>query len=257
MSLDAIDFTPRPAAAPRLRSVLATAALEVRLMMRNGEQLLLTLGIPVLLLLGLSTLHFVTLGPGPAIQWAMPGVMTLAIMSTAFTAQAIATGFDRRSGAMTFIGSTPLGRLGLLAGKTLAVIVIELIQFAILVPIAYALSWHPHGDPVSVVAYLIVGTAAFSSLGFALAGALRAEAVLAAANAIWLALLFVGGTVIPLDRLPHGLALVAAATPSGALGAGLRSVLVHGDSLAAWPLLVLCGWTVFGVVVAARTFKWD
>jgi ABC-2 type transport system permease protein len=257
MSVEQLDLTPRPGAANWTRAVLSTAALEVRLMMRNGEQLLLTLGIPVILLIGLSTLHFITLGPGPAVNWATPGVMTLAIMSTAFTAQAIATGFDRRSGALTILGSTPLGRDGLLAGKTLGVVCIELIQFAILVPLAFALGWQPHGDPASVVGYLIIGTAAFSALGFALAGALRAEAVLAAANAIWLVLLLIGGTVIPLDRLPHWLAVIAAGTPSGALGAGLRSVLVYGDSIAGWPVVVLLVWTAIGTFIALKTFKWD
>jgi ABC-2 type transport system permease protein len=257
MSIDRLTLSPQPGAAKRTHAIASTAALEVRLMMRNGEQLLLTLGIPVILLLGLSTLHFITLGPGPAVNWATPGVMTLAIMSTAFTAQAIATGFDRRSGALTILGSTPLGRSGLLAGKTLAVVFVEIIQFAILVPLAFALGWQPHGDPISVLAYVVIGTAAFSALGIALAGALRAEAVLAVANAIWLVLLLVGGTVIPLDRLPHWLAVIAAGTPSGALGAGLRSVLVHGDSLAGWPILVLTVWTAIGVVVALRTFQWD
>jgi len=247
MSLSDISLTPQPGAATRTRAVLSTAALEVRLMMRNGEQLLLTLGIPVLMLIGLSTLHFINLGPGKAINWATPGVLTLAVMSTAFTAQAISTGFDRRSGAITFLGSTPLGRGGLLAGKT----------FAIIVPIAFALGWQPHGDPISAIVYIVLGTAAFTALGIALAGALRAEAVLAVANAIWLVLLLVGGVIIPLDKLPHGLALIAAGTPSGALGAGLRSVLVHGDSLAGWPVLVLLAWFALGVGVAVKTFKWD
>ncbi len=257
MSLEQLALSPSPGAASRLRAIMSTALLEVRLMMRNGEQLLLTLGIPVILLVGLSKVHIVNLGPGPAVNWATPGVLTLAIMSTAFTAQAISTGFDRRSGAITLLGSTPLGRTGLLAGKTVAVIAIELIQFAILFPLAFALGWQPHGDPISAIGYIVFGTAAFSALGIALAGALRAEAVLAAANAIWLVLLLVGGTIIPLERLPHGLALLAAATPSGALGAGLRSVLVHGDSIAAWPVVILLLWAALGAVTAARTFQWD
>lgn len=257
MSMVSLDLSPRPGAAKRSKAVAATARLEVSLMMRNGEQLLLTLGIPVIMLIALSTLHFVNLGPGKAINWATPGVLTLAVMSTAFTATAIATGFDRRSGALTLLGSTPLGRSGLLLGKTLAVVVIELIQFAILVPLAFALGWQPAGDPIFAIFYLVLGTATFTALAVALAGALRAEAVLAVANAIWLVLLLVGGVIIPLDRLPHGLALIAAATPSGALGAGLRSVLVHGDIVAGWPTLVLLIWLAVGVGVAVKTFSWD
>jgi len=257
MSIEHLDLSPRSAAAPRLRAITSTAALELRLMLRNGEQLLLTLGIPLILLIGLSKIHIVSLGPGPAINWAAPGVMTLAVMSTAFTAQAIATGFDRRSGALTVLGNSPLGRGGLLAGKTLAVVGIEVIQFAILVPLAFALGWQPRGDLITALIYVVLGTAAFSALGIALAGALRAEAVLAVANAIWLVLLLVGGTIIPLDRYPHWLAVIAGGTPAGALGAGLRSNLVHGDMLQPVWVIVLLVWGAIGVGAAARTFKWE
>jgi ABC-2 type transport system permease protein len=254
-------LAPAPAAAPALRRVLAQARFDVGVMLRNGEQLLLTLVLPLLLLAGLSRTGAISLGSGvgdPASRVAIvaPGVLALAVMSTAFTGQAIGTGFDRRNGVLRLLGTTPLGRGGLLAGRVLAVLVVEAVQLVVLVPAALLLGWHPRAAgllPALVGAGL--GTAAFVALGLLLAGTLRAEAVLAGANLVWVLLLAGGGVVIPPERLGP-LAGVARALPSGALGDVLRTALQHGR----WSgsgFVVLLGWGVVAAAAAARWFRWD
>src|SRR6185312_134262 len=119
----------------------------------------------------------------------------------------------------------------LLLGKTLAVIAVEVLQIAVLVGVAYALGWHPHGNPAAVVLLLVVGTAAFSALGLLMAGALRAEATLAAANGVYLIFLLLGGIVFPLSRLPGGLQGFAKALPGTGLATGLRRVLEAGAGI--------------------------
>jgi len=111
---------PDPGSAPRARMVAAQAGLELRILLRNGEQLLLTLIIPVALLAGFSLEPLIKTGSGTRIDFLVPGIMALAVMSTAFTSQAIATGFERRYGVLKRLGSTPLGRDGLIAAKTSA-----------------------------------------------------------------------------------------------------------------------------------------
>lgn len=255
------SHVPAPGAAPAGRMVLAQATFELRLLLRNGEQLLLTLIIPAALLIGLTLTHWVDLGadaaaPGARIQIVAPGILALAVMSTAFTAQAIATGFDRRYGVLKYLGATPLSRTGLLAAKTLAVLAIEFLQIAILAAIALGLGWAPRGNPAVTAVLLLLGTAAFSVLGLALAGLLRAEATLAVANAIYLVLLLAGGTVIPLYKYPAAMAAVIEWLPSGALAQGLRVDLLTG-ALPWLDALVLALWTGVGAIVAARTFKWE
>ncbi len=251
------DLRPDPGAAPIGRMVVRQAAFELKLLTRNGEQLLLTLIIPLVLLVGLSSVDWIDLGSGPRINLVTPGILALAIMSTAFASQAIATGFDRRYGVLKLLGASPLPRWGLVAGKTLAVIVLEAATLTIIVTVAFLLGWSPTGNPLAVVALLLLGTAAFSTLGLALAGVLRAEATLAVANGIYLLLLFFGGIVIPFDRLPDPMAAVAKLLPSGALGGGLRDVLITGASIPMLAVAVLVAWCVVGLVIAARTFKWE
>jgi ABC-2 type transport system permease protein len=246
-----------PAPAAPWRRVVAQASFETRILLRNGEQLLVAIVLPALALVGLTLAGVPDLGSGRRIDVVAPGVLALAVMSTAFTGQAIQTGFDRRYGVLRLLGTTPLGRGGLLAGKALGVVVVELLQVVVLGAVALGLGWHPvlAGALPAVVAGL-VGTAAFVSLALLLAGTLRAEAVLAVANLVWVLLLAGGAVVVPAHRMPAGLSHVASALPSGALGEALRAALGSGR-LAVGPLLVLLAWAVVGSAAAARWFRWD
>lgn len=250
-------YTPRPGAAPLGRMITAQAALETRMLLRNGEQLLLTVIIPSLLLVLFSTVDVVDTGAGDSVDFLAPGVLALAVMSTAFTGQAIATGFDRRYGVLKRLGASPLPRWALMAAKTLSVLVTEVLQVALLTVIALALGWSPHGNPVWVVLLLLLGTAAFSGLGLLMAGTLRAEATLAAANLVFIVLLVCGGVIVPLDKFPDAVRAVLELSPVAALSDGLRDVLQHGAGVPGKDLLVLAVWTVLGLGAAARFFRWE
>lgn len=207
----------------------AQTALETRMLLRNGEQLLLTVVIPTLLLVLFSTVDVVDTGVSKAVDFLAPGVLALAVMSTAFTGQAIATGFERRYGVLKRLAASPLPRWALMTAKTGSVMVTEVLQVVLLTAIAFALGWSPHGDPLSVLLLLVLGTAAFSGLGLLMAGTLKAEATLAAANLVFLLLLVCGGVVVPLDRFPDGVRSVLELLPVSALSDGLRDVLQHGS----------------------------
>ncbi|CAL9389658.1 ABC transporter permease [Streptomyces sp. enrichment culture] len=250
-------YTPRPGAAPVGRMIAAQAALETRMLLRNGEQLLLTVVIPSLLLVLFSTVDIVDTGSGEAVDFLAPGVLALAVMSTAFTGQAIATGFERRYGVLKRLGASPLPRWALMAAKTLAVLVTEVLQVLLLTAIALALGWSPQGSPVAVLLLLVAGTAAFSGLGLLMAGTLKAEATLAAANLVFLLLLVGGGVVVPLDRFPDAARAALEWLPISALSGGLRDVLRHGAGIPWGQLGVLAAWAAAGLGAAARFFRWE
>ncbi|MQA96517.1 MAG: ABC transporter permease subunit [Streptosporangiales bacterium] len=253
-------FVPAPGAAPMGRMVLAQAGMELRTLLRNGEQLLLTLIIPVLLLVGASLAPVLDLGTERRVDFIAPGVLALAVMSTAFTGQAIGTGFERRYGVLKRLGTTPLSRFGLIAAKTVSVIAIELLQLAVLWAVALGLGWRPQGGPagaVAVVLLIVAGTAAFSALGLLMAGTLRAEATLAAANLVYLLLLLVGGVFFPLSAFPEALRPALELLPISALSGGLRAVLEHGAAPPLAALGVLLAWAVLATAAAARFFRWE
>lgn len=253
-------YAPRPGAAPLPRMIAAQARLETRLLLRNGEQLLLTMIIPALLLLLFSTVDVVDTGPGQRVDFLAPGAVALAVMATAFTGQAIGTGFDRRYGVLKRLGASPLPRAGLMAAKAVAVLGTIVLQLALLTAIALALGWSPRGGAggaLAVVLLVALGTAAFSGLGLLMAGTLRAEATLAAANLVFVLLLVAGGVIVPLEKFPDGARAVLEVLPVGALSDGLRDVLQDGGGMPWADLGLLVGWAVLGLAAAARFFRWE
>jgi ABC-2 type transport system permease protein len=261
MTQAASTFAPAPGAAPAGRMIAAQARLETRTLLRNGEQLLLTLVIPLLLLAAFSLEPLVNFGVGLSrVDFLTPGVIALAVMSTAFTSQAIATGFERRYGVLKRLGATPLSRGGLIAAKTTTVIAVELFQGALILLVGLALGWRPDASPAAIVLaplLILLGTAAFSGLALLMAGTLRAEATLAAANLVYVVLLGVGGVVFPLTKFPAAAQSVLELLPTGALSTGLRDVLQHGATFPAGNILTLAVWAVVAITLAARTFRWD
>ncbi|MGL5866494.1 MAG: ABC transporter permease [Dermatophilaceae bacterium] len=238
------------------RRVLARAAFETRQLLANGEQVLVSILLPALALLGLALTEVPDLGPPPRVDLAVAATLTLAVVSTAFTGQAIATGFDRRAGVLLFLGTTPLGRAGLLAGKSLAVITVLAAQVVVLGGLGLALGWRPSAPTLlPTLVTLLLGVAAFVSLALLLAGTVRAEGVLAVANLLWV--LFLGlGVIVPTDRLPGVVGSLARGIPSGALGDAVRAALVEGTwAWGAWG--VLLAWGAAGALLTVRTFRWS
>jgi ABC-2 type transport system permease protein len=254
-------WSPAPASAPLPRMIAAQAAQEARQLLRNGEQLTLTLVIPLLLLAAFSLEPLIDFGGGyTRIDFLAPGVIALAVMSTAFTSQAISTGFERRYGVLKRLGATPLSRQGLIAAKTATIVGVELLQAAIILLVAFGLGWSPDASPAAIVVVpllVLLGTAAFSGFALLLAGTLRAEATLAAANLIYVILLGIGGVVFPLTKFPPGARSWLELLPSGALSTGLRDVLAHASAFPVRDAVTLAVWAVAGVVLAARFFRWE
>lgn len=257
---DASLFIPAPGAAPMWRMVASQAGMELRVMLRHGEQFLLTMVIPVLLLVGFSLTSVLDVGEGPRVDALTPGVLALAIMSTSFTGLAIGTGFERRYGVLKRLGATPLSRFGLLAAKTLAVLGVQVIQIVVLCSVALALGWSPAltpGSALVAVALALLATAAFSSLALLMAGTLRAEATLAGANLVYVLLLGLGGVLFPTSSFPGPLEQAVSALPITALSSGLRTVLAEGSLPGPGVFAVLAVWAAVCGFLASRFFRWE
>ena len=241
--------------------ITAQAALETRTLLRNGEQLLLTLIIPVLLLIAFSLEPLVKVRAARRVDFLVPGIIALAVMSTAFTSQAIATGFERRYGVLKRLGATPLSRGGLIAAKTAH----GDRRRAGAGPDHHRRGPGPGLAPARRPGGRRLGGAAGAGRHRRLQrarrccwpGTLRAEATLAAANLIYLVLLGVGGIIFPLTKFPAAARPVLTLLPSGALSDGLHSVLQHGAGAAGARPGRAGGVGGGGIALAARTFRWE
>ena len=239
-----------------MRALAAQSRAEITLTLRRGESVLLAIGIPVGLLVFFSVVDLGFTTTKHPVDFLAPGILALAVMSTAMVSLGIATGFERQYGVLKRLGSTPLGRPRLLAAKTAAILGVELVQLIVLVPVALLLGWDPGNDPGAALAAVVLATIAFAGLGLLMAGALRAEVTLAAANGLYLVLLLLGGMVIPLGKLPRGLRDAARLLPAAALSDTLHASLGTAASQpAAW--VVLAVWAVIAPLAAAVSFRWE
>lgn len=245
-----------PGAAPTAARVAAHTRMELLLTLRRGESVLLTFLIPVAILVFFSLVDALPTGGRDSVDFLVPSVLALSVMSTAMTGLAIATGFERSTGVLSRLSVTPLRRRDLITAKILSVGLIEALQVTVLLIVGALLGWRPTtGLPIALLG-MALATVAFAGIGMAMAGRLPALTTLAVANIVYVVLLFVGGVIVPLDDLPGALRVVARALPIGAL-----SDITHGalgpDPIpgAAW--LVLAAWAVAAPVVAARTFRWE
>ncbi|GAA1489566.1 ABC transporter permease [Brachybacterium sacelli] len=247
---------PTAAPAPRLRRVLAHTSLEARVLLSNGEQLMVAIALPTLVLLGLRLLPVGRLEGAEPIDTALAATLATALISTSFTSQAIQTGFDRRNGVLRWIATTPLGRDGYLAGKVLATLLVHAVQIVVLGLLALILGWRPGAlELLAALPVWLVGTVAFGALGLLVAGLLRTEAVLAVSNLVFVLLVAVGGVAFPAEAYPRILRGLVDLLPSGALGELLRASLA-GGVFSLGSVLVLLAWAVLGTAAVIRWFRW-
>jgi ABC-2 type transport system permease protein len=242
-----------------VNALVAQARAETSMTLRRGETLLLTVGIPVLFLVFFSSVHVVSVGVPQSITFYLPGILALAVMSTAMVSLGIATGFERGYGVLKRLGSTPLGRPRLLGAKIGAILAVEVVQATVLVPVGVGLGWRPPegGNPGAAIALVVLATIGFGGLGLLMAGLLRAEVNLAAANGLYLVLLLLGGMIVPLGKLPGALGAIARALPPAALSSGLHAVLGSGAAAPVRSWVVLGIWAVVAPAAAALTFRWE
>jgi ABC-2 type transport system permease protein len=241
----------------KTRAIAAQTRVELLLTVRRAESLLVTLAIPLGILVFFTEVDAVNTTLDDPVDFLVPGVLALAVMSSAMVSLGIATGYERRYGVLKRLGSTPLSRAGLLASKTANVLVLELLQGIVILGTGVALGWSPSGGIVAAVGLVLVGTVAFAGIGMLLAGTLPAEANLAVANGLFLVLLFLGGMAYPLERLPDALEAFARLLPAAALSESLRGVLDAHADVSVGALLVLAAWAIAAPLAAARWFRWQ
>ena len=240
------------------RQILQQVKCELLLTARRGENVLITLIVPVVLLIFFTSLNLVPKTGESTINFLLPGILALAIIAAGMVNLGISTAYERYYGVLKRLGSSPLPRSGLIIAKVISILILEMLQVILLVGEAIVLyGWRPVGSPLLALLTIALGTVTFASLGLAMAGALRAEITLAGANALYLVFLLIGGSLLPVDRLPAPLADFAQMLPAAALTQALQATMNNGERFPATPMIVLAVWAVAILLIAVRTFKWE
>jgi ABC-2 type transport system permease protein len=225
---------------------------------RQGEQMLVSLGIPLGVLLFFSRVEVVDVTEFERpLDFLAPGVLALAVMSSALVSLGIGTGFERYYGVLKRLGTTPLGRPRLIAAKAAMVLVVEVVQFALLIPVGLLLGFEPKGGWAAVALATVLGTAAFAGLALLMAGTLSGPLNLALCNGLYLVLLATGGMMVPFEKLPGPVQAIASGLPAAALADAMIGSLTEGQHVHAGSWAVLAAWAVILPALAAWRFRWD
>ena len=241
----------------KTRAVVAQTRAELALTLRRGESLIVTLAIPLGVLVFFAKVDTIATDYKKPVDFLVPGVLALAVMSAAMVSLGIATGFERRYGVLKRLGTTPLSRTGLLVAKTATILLLEAVQAVAIIATGAALGWHVPAGVLAALGLLLLGTIAFAGVGLLFAGTLRAEANLALANGLFLVLLFLGGMAYPLSKLPGPLQAFARLLPAAALSECVRGVLAAGHTFPVGSLVVLVAWAIGAPILAIRFFRWE
>lgn len=254
--------TPRqPAAfagaAPVSQAVMGQTRAELTMTLRRGESVLVTIIMPVLFLIFFGSILPVPKVAGKTINFLLPGIIAVAIISTGMVSLGIATAYERYYGVLKRLGSSPLPRWGLIAAKMVSVLALEIVQVILLVGIAVLFfGWRPTAGTWAAVPIALLGTFVFAGLGMLMAGGLRAEATLAGANGLYVVFLAIGGIFVPTDHFPGPVAAVCNILPPAALSDSLRGALTN-QGVQAGSVILLVAWGAIILVAAARLFKWE
>ena len=248
-------FTPAPGRAGIATVLARQVRMELLLTARRGEAVVLAMGVPLLVLFGAGLTHATTLPPGNRLGYVVPGVLALTVMSTAFTGQAITTGYERSYGVLKRLGASPLTRPGLLTAKTVAILCLVAVQVLVLALIGVAAGWRPDVvDLGPALGVTVLATAAYSGLALLIASVLKPETTTAAATLIYVLMLAAGGIMFATPDLgTAGWFLL----PLAAHATALRDALTDGTAIPGSIWLSLTLWAVAALTAAARRFRWE
>jgi ABC-2 type transport system permease protein len=248
-------FAPAPGRAPMRTIIGKQIRMELLLTARRGEAVVLAMGVPLLVLLGAGLTHATNLPTDDRLGFVVPGVLALTVMSTAFTGQAITTGYERSYGVLKRLGASPLTRPGLLLAKTAAVLVQIVLQVLFLGLVGVVVGWRPELTEVLPAAGVtVLAAAGYSGLALLLASVLKPETTTGAATLIYVLMLSVGGIMFAAPDLgAAGWFLL----PLAAHAEALRDTLTDGGSIPLSIWLALATWAVVWLTAAARSFRWE
>jgi ABC-2 type transport system permease protein len=229
--------------------------MELVLTARRGEAVVLAMGVPLLVLLGAGLTTATNIPSADRLGYVVPGVLALTVMSTAFTGQAITTGYERSYGVLKRLGASPLTRPGLLFSKTLAIFALVALQILVLALVGVAVGWRPELSHVlPALGVTVLATAAYSGFALLIASLLRPETVTAAATLIYVLMLAAGGIMFEAPDLgTAGYFLL----PLAAHAQALRDTLTGGAAVPGVAWLSLFVWAVVALALAAKKFRWE
>ena len=230
--------------------------LERRLFWRSPSAAFFNFILPLLLLVLVASVFSTDANE---LDVLVPGIAGMSVMATTFNALAFNLTTLRELGILKRVRGTPMPPASYLSGLLGSAVANAFVQMALVVSIghiAYGVDW-PHSWP-ELVGFTALGVVCFGSLGIAFSHVLpNSESAPAYVNAVFLPVIFISGVFYSSSHLPAFLDGVARALPLKHVIDGLSGAIVGTNVDMAGAAGVVACWTVLGVVLAVRGFRWE
>lgn len=254
------------------RIALARTRIEVKEFFRHRDSLVFTFAFPVILLMVFGSVFTDEIAPGvPFSQYFVAGMVASGVILSSFQSLAIGIAVERDNGTLKRLRGTPMPPAAFFLGKIGMVLVTSVIQTAILLTAAALL--FDVELPTDAGVWLrfgwvfVLGTAAGTVLGLAYSSVPRsASSAAAVVSPVVIVLQFISGVFFVFTELPGWMQTIGSIFPLRWLAQGMRSVFLpasfeSAEAGGSWQLpqtaLILAAWTVVGLVVCLRTFRWQ
>jgi ABC-2 type transport system permease protein len=195
------------------------------------------------------------------IDFLIPGILAMSIMNNGMIGLASAFVSYRERGILRRIRATPFPLSSFIVARIVTQLLIAVVQSAVLLTIGKILfDLQIHGNIVSIVVMVALGSLAFLSIGFLISGLARNQEVAdSMTNAIAFPMMFLGGVFFPIDSAPIWLKPFTRIIPLTYLANGLRGIMIDGRSLVSvWlPVLVMLVTASIALTLAVRFFRWE
>jgi ABC-2 type transport system permease protein len=270
MTAATISHAPRRAASRRsnLRWLISDVAVLTRRILariaREPETLMDVTIQPILFVLMFAYVFGGAIplpGGGSYHEYLVGGMLAMGLAMTApGTAVALVT--DMSSGLIDRFRSLPTARSAVLAGRTIADLVTQVIGAVVVAGVGLAIGWRIHSsvaDAAAAFGLALLFGYAFTWVGACLGMVLRSpESAQQLGFVLFLPLTFVSNAFVPTQGMPGWLQAVANWNPMSALAAASRELFGNPNpaaSVQAWPMqhpeLAVIGWSAILLAVFA------
>jgi ABC-2 type transport system permease protein len=194
------------------------------------------------------------------IDFLVPGIVGMTIMQLGLFGVAFGFVQLKRTGALRRLFATPTSPAYFLSAQVLSRLIIGVAQVAILFGVGTWFGLQMFGDYLTLLVIVLIGSAIFLAVGFAIAGWAKNEDQAApVANLVSLPMMFLSGVFFPREAMPDFLAGITQFMPLTYVNEALRAIVNEGAGLVALgpQLLGMGAWVVVTFVLAVLMFRWE
>jgi ABC-2 type transport system permease protein len=251
---------------------LARTVIETKQFFRQRDSLIFTFAFPVLMLFIFGSVFSDDIAPGVSFtQYFAAGMVASGVVLSSFQSLAISIAIERDDGTLKRLRGTPMPPASYFLGKIGLVLVTSVIQTAVLLVIgALLFGLELPSDPALWLRFgwvFVLGVSSGTVLGIAYSSVPRSSnSAAAVVSPVVIVLQFISGVFFVFTDLPGWMQQIGDVFPLRWMALGMRSVFLPDSFQAAeaggsWRLghtaLILAVWTVIGLALCLRTFRWQ